>query len=289
MAAQLNSLAGAIGKDLPENEQVALAHGHDADFPTEQATAATSATTAAAASSEKTKPQDEVLASSASASSASHNDHDLEKGEPEVVAAATTTIKDGTTTTEKPSEADADPNIVDFDGPDDPLNALNWPTRRKISNLVILSAMTFLTPLASSMFAPGVPELMRDFGSDSDLLATFVVSSFILGFAFGPLIIAPLSELYGRVVVYHVCNVGYIAFTLACAFAPNMGAMIAFRFFQGCWGVAPLTIGGGTIVDMVPPQRRGRIMSAWSIGPLIGPVVGPVAGGFLAEAEGWRW
>jgi hypothetical protein len=49
------------------------------------------------------------------------------------------------------------------------------------------------------MMAPGVPQIMEEFGSSNKTEATFVVSIFILGFAFGPLFIAPLSELYGRI------------------------------------------------------------------------------------------
>lgn len=98
-----------------------------------------------------------------------------------------------------------------------------------------------------------------------------------------------MSELYGRVPVYHVCNIGYICFTVACALARSMNELIAFRFLQGCWSVAPLTIGAGSMADMVSPQHRGAAMSLWSLGPLLGPTIGPIAGGFLSEAEGWRW
>lgn len=60
------------------------------------------------------------------------------------------------------------------------------------------------------MFAPGVPELMLEFGSKSSELASFCVSVYVLGFAAGPMIFAPMSELYGRVIVYHIGNVGFI-------------------------------------------------------------------------------
>ena len=30
-------------------------------------------------------------------------------------------------------------------------------------------------------------------------------------------------------------------------------------------------------------------MTLWSLGPLLGPTIGPIAGGFLSQAEGWRW
>ena len=46
---------------------------------------------------------------------------------------------------------------------------------------------------------------------------------------------------------------------------------------------------GGTIADLIVQERRGGAMAIWAMGPLVGPVVGPVCGGFLSQAEGWRW
>lgn len=83
--------------------------------------------------------------------------------------------------------AETDPDIVDFDGPDDPQNPLNWSFTKKWGMVMLISAITFLTPLASSMFAPGVPEVMKDFGSTNNMLEGFMVSVYVLGFSFGPL------------------------------------------------------------------------------------------------------
>jgi MFS family permease len=107
------------------------------------------------------------------------------------------------------------------------------------------------------MFAPGVPHVLQEFGSTSQTLATFVVSVYLIGLAFGPLIIAPLSEIYGRYWIYCVSNVMFIVFAIACAESKNMGQLIAFRFLHGIAGVAPLTIGGGTISDIMPVEKRG--------------------------------
>lgn len=145
------------------------------------------------------------------------------------------------------------------------------------------------SPLASSMFAPAVPEVLSSFHSSSRTLGGFVVSVYILGYAAGPIIIAPLSELYGRSPVYHINNILFIIFTIACAVASDFGMLIAFRFLEGVAGSAVITIGGGTIADLFVAEERGGAMAVWSMGPLMGPVIGPIAGGFLAEAEGWRW
>jgi hypothetical protein len=127
-----------------------------------------------------------------------------------------------------------DPNTVFWDGADDPENPLNWTSFRKWGTVVVVSAITFLTPLASSLFAPGVPEVMETFNSTDQMLEGFMVSVYVLGFAFGPLIIAPLSEMYGRLPLYHSCNLLFIIWTIAAAVAPNMAAFIIFRFFMGC-------------------------------------------------------
>ncbi|RKU41272.1 hypothetical protein DL546_000018 [Coniochaeta pulveracea] len=172
---------------------------------------------------------------------------------------------------------------------EDEANPYNWPTWRKVLNCGLISALTFITPLGSSIFAPGVPQLMRDFRSSNELLAAFVVSVYVLGFAAGPMLIAPLSEIYGRNPIYHICNFCFIGFLVGCALAPSLDALIVFRFLSGVFGSCPLTNGGGSIADMMVQEKRGAAMAVFSIGPLLGPIIGPVAGGFLAEAKGWRW
>lgn len=136
------------------------------------------------------------------------------------------------------------------------------------------------------MFAPGVGQLVTDFDITSTELASFVVSVYLLGYCFGPLLIAPISEIYGRRIVYNVCNVLYVIWTIACAVAPEIGSLTVFRFFAGFAGSCPLTIGAGSIADMFVQEKRGSALAAWAIGPLIGPVIGPV--GMLSPAEGSR-
>lgn len=104
-----------------------------------------------------------------------------------------------------------------------------------------------------------------------------------------PLIISPLSEIYGRYPVYLVCNILFIVFTIACAVADSIGQLIAFRFFAGAFGVCPVTLGGASISDVVPQEKRGLTMSLFGLGPLMGPVIGPLCGSYVAADIGWRW
>ncbi|KAJ9602400.1 hypothetical protein H2200_012942 [Cladophialophora chaetospira] len=182
-----------------------------------------------------------------------------------------------------------DENIVDWDGPNDPEKALNWTNKKKWSNVAIISTVTFLTPLASSMVAPATPLIMREFNSTDTTIASFIVSIYILGYALGPLFLAPCSEIWGRLPVYHVNNFLFVVWTMACALSPNIAALLVFRLLAGIAGSCPLTIGGGSIADLIVQEKRGGAMALFALGPLMGPVIGPVAGGYLGEAAGWRW
>ena len=84
---------------------------------------------------------------------------------------------------------------------------------------------------------------MAEFKSESRELAAFVVSVYVLGFAAGPLLFAPLSEMYGRTWVYHFCNLGFVSFLAASALAPSLDCLIAFRFLSGMFGGTPITNG----------------------------------------------
>ncbi|RAL06922.1 MFS transporter [Aspergillus homomorphus CBS 101889] len=181
------------------------------------------------------------------------------------------------------------PDIADWDGPDDSANPMNWSAAKKIMAVGTVSVFNFLTPLGSAMFAPGVSQVMNDFHSTSKPISTFVVSIYLLGFACGPLLVAPLSELYGRLPLYHACNMLFTAFNIACAVAPGMSSLIGFRFLAGSFGSAPLALGAGTLADCIAPDRRGLAIAVWAVGPVIGPVVGPVCGGFLTQNASWRW
>lgn len=139
------------------------------------------------------------------------------------------------------------------------------------------------------MFAPGVPLVEETFHFTNSNLATWVVSIYVLGFGVGPLVIAPLSETYGRQPVYTISMFFFVLCQVACALSTNVGMLLAFRFLAGCVGSCPVTIGGATIGDMFPKENRAGPMAVWGMGAQLGPMLGPVIGGFLSQAMGWRW
>jgi MFS family permease len=124
------------------------------------------------------------------------------------------------------------------------------------------------------MYAPATEFVMEDFKITSSILGSFTVTMYVLGFAIGPMIIAPCSELYGRRIVYHISGLVFVICNLGCGFSNSIAMLFVFRFLAGCAGSAPQTVGGGTISDVVPIERRGAAMAVFGLGPLFGPVIG---------------
>ena len=77
----------------------------------------------------------------------------------------------------------------------------------------------------------------------------------------GPLVLAPISELYRRVVIYHIGNVLFTIFTVAYALSTNMNMLIAFRFLYGLVGAGPIAIAGRTIANLTTLRQRTTAIS----------------------------
>ncbi|KAF2969996.1 hypothetical protein GQX73_g3493 [Xylaria multiplex] len=180
-------------------------------------------------------------------------------------------------------------NIVDWDGPDDPENPLRWSNSKKNTHIVIVSLFALIANLAATMFAPGAQQLAEEFHITNSVIETFTVNIYLLAFAIGPLLLAPLSEVYGRLIIYHICNILYTAFTIGCTFSTNVSMFLVFRVLCGLFASGPLSIGGATIADITTQEERGKAVALWGIGPLLGPVAGPIIGGFVTQSIGWRW
>ena len=139
------------------------------------------------------------------------------------------------------------------------------------------------------MYAPGIPAMQRDFKSHENALATFSMSIYVLGFSVGPLLFAPLSEVYGRAIVYRCCLLVFLGLTAACALSSSIIMLVVFRFFAGAFGAAPVAIGGAIVFDLFRIDQRGAAMAIYQSGPLLGFLLGPPLGGLIIQYKNWRW
>jgi hypothetical protein len=131
---------------------------------------------------------------------------------------------------------------VTWDGPDDPSNPHNWTRHKKWLSTILVSCFTFISPVSSTMLAPALPDLAAEFNISSDFETYLLMSIFLLAYAIGPFLLAPLSEMFGRVVVLQSANMFYLLFNTVCGFSQTKQQMLVFRFLSGLGGSAPQAV-----------------------------------------------
>lgn len=123
---------------------------------------------------------------------------------------------------------------IDF-SPDDPENPKAWSERQKLTNVGIIALMAILSPLASSMFTPGIQQIADDLNADvQQVIAT--TTGFVIMLGIGPLVLAPFSETFGRRTVYIWCFSVFTLLQIPTAMSPNIETLIAMRTIAGMFG-----------------------------------------------------
>jgi len=186
-------------------------------------------------------------------------------------------------------EQEKDPNLIDWDGPDDPENPQNFSRGYKWFITIVLGFVTFCITFASSVFSTATRATAEHFGVSNEVMV-LGTSLFVLGFAVGPPIWGPLSELYGRKYPLFFGFFVFAIFQIPVAVAQNLQTVMLCRFFGGVFGSAPLGIVGGQLTDFWGPLDRGVAITTFAGATFIGPVAGPIVGGFIVQSHlGWRW
>ncbi|MCJ1355449.1 MAG: hypothetical protein MMC33_005441 [Icmadophila ericetorum] len=179
--------------------------------------------------------------------------------------------------------------VVDFEGKDDPYRPVNWPLRKKMITTALYGLTTMGSTFASSVYSSDITAIQDEFnvGTEVSILGLTLL---LLGFGLGPLVWAPLSELYGR--KYAVLLPYFIAgvFSFGTAAAKDIQTVLITRFMTGLFGSAPVTNTGGVLGDIWAPTQRGTAIVFYAFAVVGGPVLGPIVGGaFLQGGVSWRW
>lgn len=119
--------------------------------------------------------------------------------------------------------------LVTWDGLDDPQNPKNWSSKKRWSTTVLISLFMTVSPISSSMVAPALDAIGSEFGFQSAFQSQATLAVFVLASVVGPLVISPLSEVYGRLPVLQGTCFFYLVFNLACGFSRSGPQLLAFR------------------------------------------------------------
>ncbi|KAI5307009.1 hypothetical protein KEM56_005682 [Ascosphaera pollenicola] len=179
--------------------------------------------------------------------------------------------------------------IVGWDGQDDPSNPRNFSSGRKAALMALMGCISIVVSLSSSMIAPAMADIRDEFHVQSQVLSDLAVSIILIGKGIGPLILAPLSEIYGRRVILDLSNWVFVLFQIGCALAPNMATLIVCRLCAGFGAAGCLALAPGLVADLYAAPKRGLGTTVMGLGGIAGPVLGPVIGGIIGQRLGWRW
>ncbi|KAH8155203.1 uncharacterized protein LAJ45_00212 [Morchella importuna] len=171
-------------------------------------------------------------------------------------------------------------------------NPYNWSTKKRWLITTVFCLMNFAVSIGASIFTPGIGFISYSFGV-STVVATLGLSFYVLGFSMGPLLFAPMSEVYGRRIVYIPTWLLFCVFQIGCATAQNIETLLICRFFVGMFGSPSLTVAGGSMSDIWLPNELGPPLGLFTMTAFLGPVAGPIVGGFIVEyiknSAPWRW
>ncbi|KAJ8521346.1 hypothetical protein ONZ45_g1920 [Pleurotus djamor] len=170
----------------------------------------------------------------------------------------------------------------------DPEDPRNWSKLYRWYLTAVFAISVLCVAFGSSVITGDFGDIQDEFHIGTPVVA-LTVSLMVCGFGIGPLVIGPLSELYGRRPLWTVPMVLYVIFNIPVALAKNTGTLLVCRFICGLFASAPLTLAGGAISDVWDNDERGLAIALFAAAPYGGPVLGPLVGGFIGETVGWRW
>ncbi|GAB1743061.1 hypothetical protein NU219Hw_g8756t1 [Hortaea werneckii] len=159
---------------------------------------------------------------------------------------------------------------ADFDLEGDQDDPRQWPMAYRWGLVSLLALMAFTITFTCISVVPVAGPIIADLSPDhtaSKSASVLLVTIWELGEAAGPLLIAPLSEVYGRYPVFNAANTLFILGVLLAALSQTPGIVIG---------------------DIFPPESRGSAVSLVMLAPLIGGAVGPAIAGAIAQSSGWR-
>lgn len=138
------------------------------------------------------------------------------------------------------------------------------------------------------MFTPGIRQIAEDL-EVTEQAVIGATTGFVVFLGIGPLILAPLSETFGRRRLYIICFSIFTLLQIPTALSPNIATLIALRTLSGFFGSVGIANGGGTLSDMFEPGERAGVFGWYLLGPLLGPTLGPLFGGIIVQRLNWRW
>jgi DHA2 family multidrug resistance protein len=158
---------------------------------------------------------------------------------------------------------------------------------RMIITLCTVGA-TLMQALDQTIANVALPYMQGSLSASYDEI-TWVLTSYITAAAIMTAPVGWLASRFGRKYLFITCLIGFTVTSMMCGAAQSLSEMVVFRLLQGMFGAALVPLSQATMMDIYPPEQRGKAMAIWGVGVMVGPILGPTLGGYLTEMYNWRW
>jgi MFS transporter, DHA1 family, multidrug resistance protein len=154
--------------------------------------------------------------------------------------------------------------------------------------ILILGALSTLSPFSIDMYLPAFPQIASDLGT-TPAQVSLSVSGYFVGLALGQLVYGPLLDRFGRKRPLYGGLSLFAAASLGCLAARSPQWFIAFRLLQALGGCVA-QVGAITMVrDFFPVEQSARILSLLILVLSVSPLFAPTIGSVVATTAGWQW
>lgn len=152
---------------------------------------------------------------------------------------------------------------------------------------LILGSLTALPALSMDMYLPALPDIGTAYGSPAAQVQ-LTLTACLLGLAVGQIVAGPMSDRFGRRRPLLIGMAGYVLASVACAVAPGVHSLTAFRLAQGLAGAAAIVIARAVVRDMFDGLAMARFFSTLMLISGVAPILAPVLGGQVLRFTDWR-
>jgi EmrB/QacA subfamily drug resistance transporter len=156
------------------------------------------------------------------------------------------------------------------------------------SALAVIMLGSMMGTLDASIANVAIPTISRVYGHSVDD-AEWVILSFMLVTASTLVLFGRLGDIFGQKRIYLTGFAVFGLSSVACAFAPSLGFLIASRAVQALGAAMLLSSNQALIVDTFPSNERGRAIGFNGAAVAVGLSLGPIIGGAIVTFGDWRW
>ncbi len=159
--------------------------------------------------------------------------------------------------------------------------------KQHITTILILGALSTVSPFSIDMYLPGFPAIAKDLGTTMTNVQ-LSLTAYLIGIAAGQLIYGPMLDRFGRRLPMYVGLVIYLVASVACAFSTSIESLIVMRFFQALGGCGGMVASQALVRDLFPTNKTAQAFSSITLVIAVSPMIAPTVGGYLTVAFGWQ-